>query len=406
MGNNAITHTNVQNKRLVYTIKPRAFVNELLLWVFLFNAVFIPYDNFGLKKISFFLLVILNIDVIINGIKYGKESIAVILMGLILPIFTIILSSILTGDLTGNFLSGYTGMILLVYYIVKKYEIDFLSIYVKITLLLAFFINISALLDMIGIQSVFSNPILSWMYSTSNANIGKSSVYILGYYLFIKTTPMMFITLGVILNKKKYLLSFVVLLALVLSGTRANAVLGIIIFGAAFVIAEKNRARRILIILFVISLVGYVLFGQDLLVKFLAFSSSKNNSDSIRQLTLPSIINTWKKNPVSFIIGQGYTSEFYNAGRMTLASDSELAYWNLLRRVGFIPFILMMYCYFMPIKKVIKYKRTPAIAVGYVAYLVGAYVNPFLYTSTGLTVLLFMYCYAFAEVNKKEYECN
>lgn len=406
MGKIADVQTIEQNKRFVYKVKPRVFMNEILLWIYLFNAIFIPYDNFGLKKISFFLLVILNIDVIFYGIKNGKESIAVILMGLILPIFTIFISSIVTGDLVGNFLSGYTGMILLVYYIVKKNEIDFISIYLKITLLLAFFVDVSALLDMVGIQSVFSNPILSWMYSTSNANIGKSPVYVLGYYLFIKTTPMMFVTLGVLLNRKKYVLSFLVLVALILSGTRANAALGILIFGSAFIIAEKNRARRILLIIFIISLVSYILIGQGMLAKYIAFSSMKANSDSIRQLTLPSIIDTWKKKPISFILGQGYTSKFYNAGRMEWSSDSELAYWNLLRRIGFIPFVLMMYCYFMPIKKVIKKKRTPAIAIGYIAYLVGAYVNPFLYTSTGLTVLLFMYCYAFAEVNKKEYECN
>ena len=381
-----------------FIIKPRVLVNTVLLWVYTFNAVFIPYDNFGLKKISFALLIVINGDIIINGFcALKKDSYAIILMGAVLPVYTIIKSILLTGNIIDNVLSGYTGMILLLFFVIKHSNIKFADIYVKVCVLLAAFIIFCVLLDFLGIQSVFKNPILAWMYSTSNANIGKSGIYLLGYYIFIKTTPMLIIVLGLLLSKKKYLLAVVVAVALVLSGTRANAVLAIATFGAGFILTENSTLKRSLAVIVVVVLAGYVLFGQGLLEKFLSFSSQKTGSDAIRQATLPSIIKTWKENPVSFFIGQGYSSEFYNAGRQSWSSDCELAYWNLLRRIGLFCFVSMMYCYFNPIRAIIKKRKNYAIAIAYLAYLAGAYVNPLLYTSTGLTVLLCVYAYAFTK---------
>ena len=157
-----------------------------------------------MKKVSFAVLIVLNADVVINGILSGKESRAVTLMGVFLPLYTIIKSAALTGNFLSDLLSGYTGMILLMLFVIRKNEIDFPRILVATGILLALFIDICVFLDIIAVQPVLSNPILSWMHSTSNANIGKSSSYPLGYYIFIKTTPILIVCLGFLVYKKKY----------------------------------------------------------------------------------------------------------------------------------------------------------------------------------------------------------
>ena len=368
------------------------YLNLLLIWIYVFNAVFIPYDDFMLKKVSYILLVVFNIGEIINGCRLNKENIFITLFGGILPIYTIIKSAIITHDFAGNFASGYTGMIILLFFVIRKSKIDFISIMNSCLTALAVLICFSAFFDAIGLLPVLSNPILKWMYETSNANIGSGSIYLLGYYIFVKTSPMLLVGLGYQIQNRKYISTALYFVVLVLSGTRANASLAILVLGIGLMAKERTVKRKYIMLFIVICLGFILLIGMSGADKYIKFSSTKVASDMVREETLPSIIKTWQADPLSFIVGQGYTGEFYNYGIKRFASDVELSYWNLLRRVGVICFFLMMVCYLYPIWKIRKDKNTHTIITGYVAYLVGCYVNPLLYTSTGVTVLLYMFC--------------
>ena len=44
----------------------KKLLNEVLLWIYTFNTIFVPYDNFMLKKLSFVMLIMLNILGIVN----------------------------------------------------------------------------------------------------------------------------------------------------------------------------------------------------------------------------------------------------------------------------------------------------------------------------------------------------
>lgn len=376
------------------------YINLLLIWIYVFNAVFIPYDDFMLKKASYILLIIFNMGEIINCCRLNKENIFVTLFGIILPIYTIIKSSIITHDFTGNFASGYTGMIILLFFVIRKSKIDFVSIMNFCLTALAVLICFSALFDKIGLLPVLSNPILRWMYDTNNANIGSGSIYLLGYYIFIKTSPMLLVGLGYQIQNRKYIAAAFYFAALVLSGTRANAILAVLVLEIGLLAKERTIKRKYIMLFIVICLGLILLIGMSGAEKYIKFDSTKVASDMIREGTLPSIIKTWQADPLSFIVGQGYTAEFYNYGRMQFTSDVELAYWNLLRRVGVICFALMMACYLYPIWRIRKDTNAHAIITGYGAYLVGCYVNPLLYTSTGVTVLLYMFCISCLSLGK------
>ena len=73
----------------------------------------------------------------------------------------------------------------------------------------------------------------------------------------------------------------------------------------------------------------------------------------------------------------------------------EVSYWNLLRQVGLVPFLAFMTMYIYPVVKLIKENRHWAYAAAFIGYLAICYNDPLLYSTTGNTVLLFMYCLCF-----------
>ena len=115
----------------------------------------------------------------------------------------------------------------------------------------------------------------------------------------------------------------------------------------------------------------------------------KKANDTIRSLTLESLFNTWSEHPGTLLYGNGYAAEFYDIGRGKMVDNAELSYWLMLWRLGLVGFAILIIMFVLPIITLIKIDMTLAIAYG--AYLVVAYTNPLLYSSTGVTVLLYVY---------------
>lgn len=386
------------NKKDINEKSLRGSFTSFFILLYLFNTIFIPYDTFLLKKISFVIIIVFNLDIIIQELLSGKKDVlTVFLFAIILPVYSIIKSVLMTGVLLDNINSGYTGMILLLFLVIRNQEIDFIKPFVFFLVSLSLFLIISALLDYFGVVQFYDNRIITWLHNTENANIGRESRYLLSYYFFVKTTPMLIVGLGYLLYKKHYLVSFIVLFALILSGTRANAVLGLAVFYLGFIFSIEDINNRVAIGVGTTIIFLFVFFGFGLFDKILYYFESKAGSDKVRTLTLSSILNEWKNNPISFFIGQGYSSSFFNTGRLEFTSDVELSYWNLLRRVGALNFILFMYCFVKPLFFFRENRDKLAVLFSYFAFLMCCYIDPLLYTSTGVTVMLFIYCVVFMD---------
>ena len=84
------------------------------------------------------------------------------------------------------------------------------------------------------------------------------------------------------------------------------------------------------------------------------------------------------------------TSSFYNIAYNSYTVLVELSYWNLLRQLGLFLFVLAMYMFLKPLFSVAKNKNTRVLSFGYISYLIVAYTNPLLYSSTGFCALLIM----------------
>lgn len=361
-------------------------VSIFLIALFLINVVFLPNDTFYLKKMSFLLIILFNL-----GCFYkfgGKDEFAFLFFSVVLPTYIIFKSYVQIGNFMSNFLGGFTGYLLLIYFVIKRHDIDFEKMFMMTLLVLAYFIDVMALLDFVGILPALSNPLLMWFYNTDNAMIGRGTRHAFGFIYFMKSSPMLMLCLPWCIEKKKKISAIIVTVALVLSGTRANLILGIVLLLACLFYEEKNIVWIYARVFIGVTIILAIVSGTNVVETILNAFSMKVDNDKIRNLSLMSIITFWQDHPLSFIFGSGYASSFYNLGRFEFVSNIELSYWNLLRRVGLTIFAIMMFMFLYPLKNM---KFRPMICFGYIAYLVVAYTNPLLYTSTGITVLLYMY---------------
>ena len=373
----------------MYTINipVRKKITLFLLYVFVANVVFLPNDTFQLKKISFAVLIILNFDAFLY--LKGKLNALVFCFAVVLPIYIISKSLILTGDLVGNVIGVFTGFMLLLYFVIQKYEFDFEFVLMRMLMILALFMVSMAILDFVGVLPTMSNPLLMWFYNTDNAMIGRGVRHAFGIIYFMKASPLLLLCLPYCIKNKKYIWTGIVLVALIISGTRANFLMGVIVFLVCFIYKERDFKRKMLLLFLTLIVIYIGVVGTDVTNIILNAFTIKESNDLSRRLSLQSIFSFWEANPLKFFIGSGYSSEFYNLRLNQMVSNTELSYWNLLRRVGFFTFLVMMYMFLYPSLKTCKFETLANI--GYLAYLVVAYTNPLLYSSTGITALLYMY---------------
>ncbi|HIV63658.1 MAG TPA: oligosaccharide repeat unit polymerase, partial [Firmicutes bacterium] len=368
---------------------------------YLFNVVFLPNDNFNLKIISLILLYVINITCFLS--LNGADEKLIFYCGFVLTCITIFCSIVNTGVVLNNIKMGYPGYILLLYLIIKKRKLSFKKYFCFILSLMAVFVCLMGLLDIIQIIDLNDNPILLWLVETENAMVGKGSHLPIYYMIFLKTSPLLFILLFYSLRDKHYWLSILAIIALVLSGTRANIFILLIALSIYFIFVQKRLYKKILAVFILLLVFLFMALNNfDLIIDIFV---RKSSSDDVRSGHLQGILEVWNQDPLSLIVGSGYSAEFYSYGRNALVSNIELSYWNLLRQVGLICFIPMLYMYIYPLYRLIlRHKYTETLP--YLCYLIIAYTNPFLYSSTGITLLVFEYIEAFNANRIKQYKCR
>lgn len=362
-------------------------VNIVLITVFLINVIFLPNDTFQLKKLSFLLLMVYNASLFFN-VK-TKDERFFFFFGFTYVVITILQSwLVMGGDLMGNIREGFSGFMFLIYFVIKKYKINYEKIFITILMIMAYFMVFMALLDFTHILPTKSNKLLMWFHYSDNAMIGRGSNHAFGIIYFMKTSPLLLIALPYQIKNNKTLNAFVVLGALFLSATRANILLAVVVFFSSYIYKDQNKNRRMFLIFLEVLAVLYVLLGTGVVQKMLDVFTMKADGDRVRFLTMKSIIDVWKADPLKFVTGSGYSSTFFSEGRGQVLNTVELSYWSQLRRVGIIAFLILMYMYIKPFKML---KKETIICFGYLAFLIMAYVDPVLCSSTGISAVLYMY---------------
>ena len=395
--------------RLIGQVNRKPFVavkqiTDICLLVFLFSVVFFPNDTFNTKIVSLGALLLLTIPYFFRPLT-ADESITV-WIGLIYTSIVIIFSIALTGDVMGNIRAGYPGYILMLYPLIKRSGFRFEHWLILLLKVLAVFTIAVAALDVLHIVDLTQNRVIMWFAQSDNAMVGKGAHLPIGIMIFMKTSPMMFLGLFYSLRRKQYISALGFFAALILSGTRANMLVAIasVVFYMCC-LEQSRRLRRISLVVAVT--VGLIVIWDGRILDFLYdMFQRKAGSDSVRSGHLKGILEFWAQNPVAFFTGSGFISEFYSYGTNTYLSNIELSYWNLLRQVGLVAFLFFIAVLVVPVIGLSKRSAGNHYILAYLCYLVIAYTNPFLYSSTGFTVILFLYWYCFCEVRKNGAENN
>ncbi|MCR5726954.1 MAG: hypothetical protein K6G24_05760 [Lachnospiraceae bacterium] len=371
---------------------------ELLLIIYTVNTVFFPQDTFHLKIVSLIALLVIGV----RCWMVTEVEKPILVFGLFLTAFTIIMSIVVTGDIVGNIRGGYMGFILLLWPIIKYYRIDFEKILMRIIVVMAWFIVALAMLDYFKIIPLVGNPVTEWFNSTDNGGITKLGDNIYNYWIFLKASPMLVIAMPYCYKKKSYINFLLVFAAMFFSGTRANQIISILGFASCIIFIKDETLKITVKVLFFILVFVAIINEGSLLAYFKEYFAKNSSGDAIRRATKEAIIASWREKPLSLFTGAGYTGAIFDPMRKEMMPIVEVSYWNLLRQVGLFPFIMMMGMFLYPLYRLVRDYRKLAYAAAYLGYLAICYNDPLLYSSTGMTVLLFMYytCFKDTQENK------
>jgi O-antigen ligase len=196
-------------------------------------------------------------------------------------------------------------------------------------------------------------------------------------------------------TRKRYLFFSIIFgSCLIISGTRANMLSGImlplIILLYYFLKIKKN------ILGFYLILMSSAIFFMYIIAKIL--TDLNESSFVIKSGHLYSYIKLFSENPIQMIIGYGPGSMFYSSGNGLMVSETELTYFEILRRYGLIGAFLILWIFFCPIifmyQKIKNNKEYFPFFMGYITYLFIGGTNPLLFSSTGIIVLIqnYMFC--------------
>jgi hypothetical protein len=236
--------------------------------------------------------------------------------------------------------------------------------------------TIMLIYDFGGRYSIFSMP---------TKNYGSFS-YIA---LYFQISPLFIVSFcfnlsNFIINKTKLSLILLLInfLALLICGSRNNIIgaffAPIILF---FVFYNKLSIKILTSVLF---LFIFSYYAPDL-IEIL----SKPDSDTTKINFINEYLNLLS-DPLIFLTGQGIGSDFFTSSRGA-SSNTELTYFEIIRRLGFIFGVLQIFLMFLPLF-FLKFLKTSNhwIFLSYFLYLIMSISNPFYFNSSGMLLLSFV----------------
>lgn len=365
-------------------------INTILLFILVLICMVFPNDFMGLKKISFIILLVFNIGIILLEIQ---NKTIYMFIGIIFPLALFIVSFIIRRELSGILGGVYCCTMILLVPIISNYDINYKKILMICSFAIATWTLIMLIGDMAGLFNVNANTSMrEFIYNNNIGIMGKSSSYSFYYKIFIKTSPLVVFLLAYSLIEKRFFLCILSILALLATGTRANIGFSAICFLMYFCF-NKNSFKRNQMIARVVTIafvVGILILNFDDLYNMLydVFITSSNNSDSVRLGHIQGLIESYKNNPFAIVMGFGVGSSYYSYSYFDYVTTMEWAYLDLLRQVGLIFFIPFMIFILYPFR--VK-NIHPLYKTAYAAYLLIAFTNPLLFSSTAFLTYVFMY---------------
>jgi hypothetical protein len=360
--------------------------------ILLIIVIFDPADKILSIKVPVFVLLLLIYIISRKQIKIKKSHFSIILFIIffIIP-YSMTIGLIRNSDINYEFsyaiVKSFLFLILLpflcidyIYFVKILYNV---LLALALAIILLFFIIF--VFSNIGIYRLIAISLVNYLnYIAQAAKIGirnyGSLVLPMIYY---KTSSLLIIFVALAYMKKKKFHFWIGIIAIFLSGTRANILAIIMLIFYKIYHSSQKFLKVIVILIFILILIASIPFAKE------TFFNTLEPSNIIKTAHFISYISLFNYDPLSLIIGQGLGAEFYSVGVNGKVAQTELVYLDLLRYFGFpilISFILFL---IYPLKKI--FSISPYLAISYAIYLIVAGTNPLLISSTGMIVIIFAY---------------
>jgi len=359
---------------------------KLVLNLFIISCIFDPADKiFGIKTLLYLLLVFILFIILFSKktIIFDKIDIYYLLV-----IYTILAISFFIGTIRNvnfnnniayGYLKSFLFLVLLIFINVDRNI--FRKILINMLLVLSYSIIIIFLLK------VFKNEYIDNLssYLTFEVESAKIGTRQYGSYtlpmIYFKTSPLILFAIAYFIKKHtriNLIISILCLIAMILSGTRANIIIGFAFFSVSFFIIYK-KYRKAAIIIFTLII---ILFLPKILINFFSVSEYSN---TIKINHIYDYIKLFDTKTILF--GQGIGSGFMSTAFHGLTYNTELTYFEIIRIFGLLLGTILIIFIILP--GILLYKNDIINSLAYFSYLIIAGTNPLLISSTGMIAIIY-----------------
>lgn len=378
--------------------KKQTHISRILLFLLICSININGSDYFFTKEIFFVLFMLFSISL---G-RYNNifDLLALLLIYLFSAVVNLATNSInATSSLM--YLPGLFYLVLLLY-AKKEYKDVIIKSYLMSSAIVALLI---ITIWLICIQSItIQNILIKYFESVKNDRVAflfmiRKRKFLSWWFLgvYYGTAPCMIASLGYCLYSdlkrkswRKIALSVLYIIALIMSGARANILAALILY-IVYIGFKLIRANRKLLGLILLN----ILMVSSFLVISILLSEKKEGSIIIKNLHKGSYFELFNDDFLRTVFtGWGAGSTFFSKGYNDYTTITELTIYETIRRYGLIStVIIFLFIWLKPIKYALRKKRKTDklyLILIVLAYISVACTNPFLIGGVGFCALLFV----------------
>ena len=223
--------------------------------------------------------------------------------------------------------------------------------------------------------------------------------------VYHKSVCALIIAIGVILNRtyrvgfnyKSAILLSLFSFALFASSTRANFLALIAMFGGYFYFLLRRNGYIMLS-----NLLSFFGLSFMLLLVFLVITYATDNSNSIKQGHILSIVDLLSGNLNYLLFGMGTGSVYYSSGFQEIVPITEVTFFEFVRSFGLIFSPLLFLIYFYPMQYLFRNRHRDNVVFfcSYALFVIVGSTNPLFIGNLGFLILVL----AYSVINFEKYE--
>ena len=353
---------------------------------------------FRAKEILFGLLVLIYA---FSNPRISQEELIVAGMFISVPLFGFLICGMNNGDI--NFAIGILSsvFIILIYPIMKRFQINGMELFSKCCFVLCLTIIC------LGIIALSDNEkLIDWLYSFGNKHNAftidtRQYGAITFPNLYFHSAPMLIVASVYYANKfvqhksaENFVKLLIITTAFFLTGTRANMIMAIAAPAIIFYMHAGSRIKAVMIAILLV----FVFLIRNLIFEFFSLSDGSN---SLKISYLSDYLTAFKNNFIYFLIGGGIGNPLYSAKLGAYLNITELSYLNIIYWFG-VP-CGVIYIGILAYPLVVKLeKKDRYIKIILLLFLFMNTINPFIFSSNGMTIFSLVYYESFKKAKRRK----